>query len=148
MYSVAVYFYDNKETVIKNVGSKRDMIEYIEAFCLDFVADIQGNRVNNIKEIIKPIGNSITKNEWNRNIRLWVNKSNNLNKYTVKQIEKKIGYLYNSYEIKKKISIYLIKSNLKQFEIYDDCAAHFDYFDEYDEVVKVIKEKNDDEKLE
>ena len=140
MYSVAVYFYDDKETVIKNVGSKRDMIEYIESFCLDYVADIQGNRVNSIKEIIKPKGEIITQREWDNNIRLWVNKSNNLNKYTVKQMSKKVGYLYNSYETKKKISIYLIQNRPYTYDYYEEEYTGFTCFEQYDEVVKVLLE--------
>ena len=51
MNLVIGYFYGDKKMQLLNSGPKRDMIEFMESFCLDYVAKIQGNKVNRINDI-------------------------------------------------------------------------------------------------
>ena len=139
MNLVIGYFYDNKKMELLNSGPKRDMVEFMESFCLDYVAKIQGNKVNRIDDILKPHGEKLTKKEWDNNIRLWVNKSRNISKYTIKQMTKKVGYLYNSYDIDKLVSIYLVECESCNCERENmEVRDGFDCFDEFNKVVEVI----------
>lgn len=139
MNLVIGYFYGDKKMQLLNSGPKRDMVEFMESFCLDYVAKIQGNKVNRLDDILKPHGEKLTKKEWDNNIRLWVNKSRNISKYTIKQITKKCGYLYNSYDIDKLLSIYLVECVCCECVMGGvESRNEFDCYDEFDKVIEVI----------
>ena len=108
MYSVYGYFYNNKESIILQNGSKRNCNEFIEAWCIDFISNLQGNKVCDFNSLIKPVGYILTSKEWNKNLRLWINRSNNRSKLTIKLMEKDRGLIYNSYKVTKLVSIYLV----------------------------------------
>lgn len=54
MNLVIGYFYGDKQMKLLNSGTRRDMIEFMESYCLDYVAEIQGNKVDRIDDILKP----------------------------------------------------------------------------------------------
>lgn len=142
MYSVVVYSYEEKKASVLEYGSKRDMQELIESYCIDYIASIQGNRVSQFKDIVKQKGYLITKEDWDNNIRLWITKSNNFSKYTIKQMNKNIGYLYNSFETKKVLSIYLVQTNIP-YEIDYNYEPAFVMYDDFDKVMDIVGNKYD-----
>ena len=138
MYSIYGYFYNEKENIILSSGSKRDCSEFLEAWIIDYIGNVQGNKITNFSDLIKPVDYVLTSQEWNKNIRLWVTKTNNRSKLTIKMMEKDRGYLFNSTKIKKLASIYLVQNSSKFEYAERRVNEHFIWDEEFDEVLKVI----------
>ena len=130
MYLVTCYNYNTKTNNELAVGSKRNMESFIEEYCYEYINSLQGKRIDNL--LIKKNNDKLTTTEWNNNIRVWVSKSNNQSKYTIKKMEKIVGYLSNSYPITKLLNIYLIKIKddpiieQRESEMCDVFAYNFD----------------------
>lgn len=106
-HSVVIYDYETKANKIIHTDYYYNCLHYMESFIYDYITERQGSN----KIIYK---DCISMKDWDNNIRLWVSKSKNPDKYTIKQMVKSIGLLYNSKSIIKLCNIRIVKNQ------YDD----------------------------
>ena len=105
------------------------MDHFIEEFCFVYLCKYQGDK----KVTLKNHSNTLSREEWNDNIRYWVTKSNNRSKYTINRMDKDVGTLFNGYPITKLMNVYLIK--LQTIEQIDERYSEMDHIFSYDLVV-------------
>lgn len=143
MFYVFLYDYINKSQKIISKGNKRDMIEFIESYMIDYINNNQRFQCNHINDIIKNKGELLSTAQLNGNIEYFANKTDNIHKYTVKKAIKNEGYVYTSYYFNKVFSIYLIEDNLiSNIELNKDkFVSQFIELDNYYEVIKEFKNK-------
>ena len=152
MYHVYEYDYVQHTNILLCVDFKRNVQAYIESYIMNFIDEKQGIKYDTFLDSCKKGDDSITKEEWNKNIRYFCTKSeNNLSKYTIKHMIKEEGYLYNTYKCKKVKSIYITRS-IEDFEYEEnrECDVDFETIDNFQKVIDLFKQptnKKDGEKI-
>lgn len=124
-YYLSVYDHEAKESVIHYVSSnKREMDSFCESFILNYIL-INGQQMNQFI-----CHDELPQSNWSDGDRFFIRKSSNtFGKYTVVKKIRSCGYLYNTYENIKKISITISKTVVpivEEFDL-DLIDSYFDY---------------------
>lgn len=100
LYLISKYNYENKKAeIIYQNNNLKNTCEAIEAYMQDYIKYVSGHDDKNNFINIKNYGETLTSKEWNNNIRYYICKSKNYNKYIIKKMVKKRGYFYNLYKV-------------------------------------------------
>lgn len=142
MYFISLYDYKEGLNNLIQHGTKLEMLNFMENYIIDYINFNQTYKHKKFDEIVKKPKYSLSKDEWNKNIRFYVTKSRNNSKYTLKKVVKSRGYLYNTQITEKIFSIYLIKIQQKHNKNINNEKYYLD-FNKFDEKNNVIIELNE-----
>jgi len=146
-HSILIYNNTEKNYVLIKSGFRKELDEAVEDEIYEILSKELGV-IDNIFDYIKPKNYRLSNDDWNSNRKVYITKDK-FNKYTVKRLIKNVGTFYNSYNLVKLYSIYLLKNN--NYVETSKCVSPFIVPEKFSEVLDKLntcfKENKQGEKL-